>query len=168
MLVSVENGVATKVRGDPDHPTTAGVLCAKVARYTERTYHAERLLHPMRRVGAKGEGRFERISWDEALDAIAMRLKNIAAREPQAILPYNYAGTMGLVQGESMPARFFHKLGASRLDRTICASAGAAGIGYTLGGKVGMDVEQFQDAQVILIWGGNPIASNVHFWMRAQ
>ena len=168
MLVTVENGVATKVRGDPDHPTTAGVLCTKVARYTERTYHAERLLHPMRRVGPKGLGRFERISWEEALETIAARLKPIAAREPQAILPYSYAGTMGLVQGDSMSARFFHKLGASRLDRTICSSAGAAGITYTLGGKVGMDVEQFQDAKVILIWGGNPIASNVHFWMRAQ
>jgi anaerobic selenocysteine-containing dehydrogenase len=168
MLVTVENGVATKVRGDPEHPTTAGVLCTKVARYTERTYHADRLLHPMRRVGAKGEGKFEAISWDEALDTIAARLKAIAARAPEAILPYNYAGTMGLVQGESMSARFFHRLGASRLDRTICASAGAAGITFTLGGKVGMDVEQFQDAQVILIWGGNPIASNVHFWMRAQ
>ncbi len=168
MLVTVENGVATKVRGDPDHPTTAGVLCTKVARYTERTYHAERLLYPMRRIGPKGLGRFERISWDEALDTIAARLRPIAARDPEAILPYSYAGTMGLVQGDSMSARFFHKLGASRLDRTICASAGAAGITYTLGGKVGMDVEQFQDAKVILIWGGNPIASNVHFWMRAQ
>ena len=168
MLVTVENGVATKVRGDPEHPTTAGVLCTKVARYTERTYHAERLLHPMRRVGPKGLGRFERISWDEALDTIAARLRPIAARDPEAILPYSYAGTMGLVQGDSMSARFFHKMGASRLDRTICASAGAAGITYTLGGKVGMDVEQFQDAKVILIWGGNPIASNVHFWMRAQ
>jgi anaerobic selenocysteine-containing dehydrogenase len=167
MLVTVENGVATKVRGDPEHPTTAGVLCTKVARYTERTYHPERLLYPMRRVGPKGLGRFERISWDEALDTIADRLKAIAARAPQAILPYSYAGTMGLVQGDSMSARFFHKLGASRLERTICASAGAAGITYTLGGKVGMDVEQFQDAKVILIWGGNPIASNVHFWMRA-
>jgi len=168
LLVSVEKGVATKVRGDPEHPTTAGVLCTKVARYTERTYHPERLLYPLRRVGAKGEGRFERISWDEALETIAARLKEIAARNPQAILPYSYAGTMGLVQGDSMSARFFHKLGASRLDRTICASAGAAGIGYTLGAKVGMDIEQVQDAKVILIWGGNPIASNVHFWMRAQ
>jgi anaerobic selenocysteine-containing dehydrogenase len=168
LLVEVENGVATKVRGDPEHPTTAGVLCTKVARYTERTYHPERLLYPMRRIGAKGEGRFERISWDEALETIVGRLKEIAGRDPQAILPYSYAGTMGLVQGDSMSARFFHKLGASRLDRTICASAGAAGIGYTLGAKVGMDVEQFQDAKIILIWGGNPIASNVHFWMRAQ
>jgi anaerobic selenocysteine-containing dehydrogenase len=168
LLVTVENGVATQVRGDPDHPTTAGALCTKVSRYTERTYHEERLLHPMRRVGKKGEGKFERITWDEALDAIATRLKEIVARDPQGILPYSYAGTMGLVQAESMAARFFHKLGASFLDRTICSSAGGVGYKYTLGARIGTDLEQFQNAKLILIWGGNPIASSVHFWMRAQ
>jgi anaerobic selenocysteine-containing dehydrogenase len=168
LLVTVEDGIATQVRGDPDHPTTAGVLCTKVSKYTERTYHKDRLLHPMKRVGRKGEGRFERISWGEAIDTIAGRLKEIAARNPQAILPYSYAGTMGLVQGESMAARFFHKLGASLLDRTICASAGGEGYKYTVGARIGTDVEQFQDAKLILIWGGNPIASNLHFWMRAQ
>jgi anaerobic selenocysteine-containing dehydrogenase len=168
LLVTVEDGVATQVRGDPDHPTTAGVLCTKVSRYTDRTYHKDRLLHPMKRVGRKGEGRFERISWDEALDTIASKLKAVAARDPQAILPYSYAGTMGLVQGESMAARFFNKLGASLLDRTICASAGGAGYKYTVGARIGTDVEQFQNARLILIWGGNPIASNLHFWMRAQ
>jgi anaerobic selenocysteine-containing dehydrogenase len=116
----------------------------------------------------KGEGKFERISWDEALDTIAARLKPIAARDPQAILPYSYCGTMGLVQGEAMSMRFFNKLGASLLDRTICATAGATGYKYTLGGSIGTDIEQFQDAKLILIWGGNPIASNLHFWMRAQ
>lgn len=168
LLVTVEDGVATAVRGDPDHPTTAGVLCTKVSRYTERTYHKDRVLHPLKRVGRKGEGRFERITWDEALDTIATRLKEIAARNPQAILPYSYAGTMGLVQGESMAPRFFHKLGASLLDRTICASAGGAGYKYTIGSRIGTDLEQFQNARLILIWGGNPIASNLHFWMRAQ
>ncbi|RZI39884.1 molybdopterin oxidoreductase family protein [Herbaspirillum sp. HC18] len=168
LLVTVQDGVATQVRGDPDHPTTAGVLCTKVSRYAERTYHKDRLLHPMKRVGKKGEGRFERISWNEALDTIAARLKEIAARDPQAILPYSYAGTMGLVQGESMAARFFHKLGASLLDRTICASAGGEGYKYTIGARIGTDVEQFDNARLILIWGGNPIASNLHFWMRAQ
>jgi anaerobic selenocysteine-containing dehydrogenase len=168
LLITVENGVATQVKGDPDHPTTAGVLCTKVARYTERTYHPDRLLYPMRRVGAKGEGKFKRISWDEALDEIAARFKEIAARDPQAILPYSYAGTMGQVQGESMSARFFHKLGASLLDRTICAEAGATAIRYTLGAGMGTDIEQFQNAKLILIWGGNPIASNLHFWTRAQ
>ncbi|HBZ04938.1 MAG TPA: molybdopterin oxidoreductase, partial [Massilia sp.] len=168
LLVTVEDGVATEVRGDPEHPTTAGVLCTKVSRYVERTYSPDRLLHPMRRVGKKGEGKFEQITWDEALDEIAARLKPIAARNPQAILPYSYCGTMGLVQGEAMAMRFFNKLGASLLDRTICATAGFTGYKYTVGGSIGTDMEQFQDAKLIIIWGGNPIASNLHFWMRAQ
>ena len=168
LIVTVENGVATEVKGDPDHPTTAGVLCTKVARYAERTYHPDRLLTPLRRTGKKGEGKFEPISWDEALDTIAARLKPIAERAPEAILPYSYAGTMGLVQGESMAQRFFHQLGASLLDRTICASAGATGYRYTIGASIGTDMEQFQDAKLIIIWGGNPIASNLHFWTRAQ
>jgi anaerobic selenocysteine-containing dehydrogenase len=168
LLVTVEDGVATEVKGDPDHPTTAGVLCTKVSRYVERTYHPERLLYPMRRVGKKGEGKFERISWEQALDEIAARLAPIAARDPQAILPYSYCGTMGLVQGEAMAMRFFNKLGASFLDRTVCATAGFTGYKYTIGGSIGTDIEQFQDSKLILIWGGNPIASNLHFWMRAQ
>lgn len=168
LLVTVEDGVATEVKGDPDHPTTAGVLCTKVARYTERTYSPDRLLYPMRRVGKKGEGKFERISWDEALDEIAARLKPLAATEPEAILPYSYAGTMGLVQGDSMSSRFFHKIGASLLDRTICATAGATGYKYTIGASIGTDIEQFQNAKLLIIWGGNPIASNLHFWTRAQ
>jgi len=168
LLVTVQDGVATEVRGDPDHPTTAGVLCTKVSRYTERTYHKDRLLYPMKRTGKKGSGQFERVGWDEALDTIAARLKAVAARDPQSILPYSYAGTMGLVQGESMSSRFFHKLGASLLDRTICATAGGAGYKYTIGARIGTDLEQFQNAKLILIWGGNPIASNLHFWMRAQ
>jgi anaerobic selenocysteine-containing dehydrogenase len=168
LLVTVEDGRAIKVNGDPDHPATQGVLCTKVSRYTERTYHPDRLLTPMRRVGRKGEGRFEPISWDEALDEVATRLKAIAARDPQAIVPYSYAGTMGLVQGESMAARFFHKLGASLLDRTICASAGATALRYTYGASVGMDMENVVDAKLVIIWGGNPIASNLHFWTRAQ
>ena len=168
LLVTVTDGVATEVKGDPAHPTTAGVLCTKVSRYTERTYHAERLLYPLRRIGQKGEGKFERISWDEALDTIATRLKAVAAQAPEAILPYSYCGTMGLVQGESMSSRFFHQLGASLLDRTICASAGGTGYRYTVGATIGTDLEQFQNAKLIIIWGGNPIASNLHFWTRAQ
>ena len=168
LLVKVENGVATEVKGDPDHPTTAGVLCTKVSRYIERTYHPDRVLYPMRRVGRKGEGKFERITWDAALDEIATRLTGIAARDPEAILPYSYCGTMGLVQGESMSLRFFNQLGASLLDRTICATAGATGYRYSIGSSIGTDLEQFQNAKLILIWGGNPIASNLHFWMRAQ
>ncbi|MYM82629.1 molybdopterin-dependent oxidoreductase [Duganella sp. FT50W] len=168
LLVTVEDGVATAVKGDPDHPTTAGVLCTKVARYTERTYHEDRLLYPLKRVGRKGEGKFERISWEEALDTIAGKLTAIAARAPEAILPYSYCGTMGLIQGESMSSRFFNKLGASLLDRTICATAGFTGYKYTVGASVGTDMEQFQNAKLLIIWGGNPIASNLHFWTRAQ
>ncbi len=168
MLITVEDGRVTRVAGDPDHPTTAGTLCAKVARYRERTYSAERLLRPMRRVGRKGEGRFEPITWDEALDLAAERLTAIAAREPQGILPYSYAGTMGWVQGEGMGSRLFHRLGASLLDRTICSAAGMAGLMYTLGGSVGMDVERYVDSRLIVIWGSNPITSSVHFWSIAQ
>jgi anaerobic selenocysteine-containing dehydrogenase len=168
LLVTVENGVATEVKGDPDHPTTAGVLCTKVSRYTERTYSPDRLLYPMRRVGKKGEGKFERISWDAALDEIAARLKPLADSEPESIVPYSYAGTMGLVQAESMSTRFFNKVGASFLDRTICATAGATGYKYTIGGSIGTDTEQYQNARLILIWGGNPIASNLHLWTRLQ
>ena len=128
LITTVDQGRAVQVRGNPEHRHTAGVLCAKVARYPERTHHPERLLYPLRRIGPKGSGQFERVSWDQALSDIATRLQEIAARDPQAILPYSYAGTMGLVQGESMDRRFFHRLGASRLDRTICASAGAAAL----------------------------------------
>ena len=168
MLVTVKDGVAIDVKGDPDHPNTAGALCTKVSRYVERTYHTERLLFPQKRVGRKGEGKFVRIDWDEALDIIAAKLKPIAEQDPLAILPYSYAGTMGLVQGESMSMRFFNKIGASDLDRTICASAGSVGYQYTIGAKIGTDTEQFEHAKLIIIWGSNPIASNLHFWMKVQ
>ena len=168
LVTTVEHGVATEVRGNPAHPMTAGVLCTKVSRYTERTYHPERVRTPLRRVGPKGAGRFEPVTWDEALADIAARLSDIAARDPQAILPYSYAGTMGLVQGEAMAGRFFHRLGASLLDRTICASAGGEGLTHTLGGKLGMKVEFFAESRLILIWGSNSIASNLHFWRLAQ
>jgi anaerobic selenocysteine-containing dehydrogenase len=166
--VHVRDGIATKVTGSAAHAPTAGVLCTKVARYTERTYHPDRLLHPMRRIGKKGEGRFERISWEEAIAAIAKRLKPLAAEDPEQILPYSYAGTMGLVQGESMSMRFFHKLGASFLDRTICASAGTVGHEITLGSRIGVDVELADEAKLIIFWGSNAITSSVHFWARAQ
>ena len=171
MLVTVEQGRVVRIQGDPEHPPTHGALCTKVSRYAERTYHAERVLQPRRRVGPKGSGQWETISWDVALDTVAQRLSAIAARAPgaaQAILPYSYAGTMGLVQGESMAARFFHKLGASRLDRTICASAGGEALAATYGGKVGMHLEDYAASRLILIWGSNSIASNLHFWTFAQ
>ncbi len=168
LLTTVENGIAIKVQGNPDHPQTGGVLCNKVARYTERTYHPERLLSPLKRVGPKGSGQFEPVSWETALSDIAARLKTIATRDPEAIVPYSYAGTMGQVQGESMAGRFFNKLGASFLDRTICSTAGGEGFTQTLGGKVGMRVEFFAEAKLIIIWGSNSIGSNLHFWRYAQ
>jgi anaerobic selenocysteine-containing dehydrogenase len=170
MQATVVDGRAVALRGAPDHPTTRGTLCTKVARYLERTYSRDRVLFPMRRAGRKGEGCFRRIGWDEALDEIAGRLGAIAASAdgPQAILPYSYAGNMGLLQYGSMDRRFFHRLGASLLDRTICAAAGKAGWGSVIGASVGMDLEEFENSRLILIWGSNPVASHLHFWTRAQ
>ncbi len=168
LVTTVVNGVATRVQGNAQHPMTGGVLCAKVSKYTERTYHPERVLTPLRRSGPKGSGQFEPVSWDEALADIAQRLHHIAQRNPEAILPYSYAGTMGRVQGESMDRRFFHQLGASLLDRTICASAGSTALQHTYGGKLGMRVEFFAESKLILIWGSNSIGSNLHFWRIAQ
>ena len=168
MLVTVQDGVATEIRGDPEMPFTQGTLCTKVAHYLERTYAPDRLTHPLRRVGPKGKGQFKRISWDEALDEIAARLKAAAAENPETILPCSYAGTMGMVQYMSMDRRFFYKLGASLLDRTLCSSAGKFGLKATLGGSVGMDPERFDEARLIILWGANPIVSNLHLWSRVQ
>ncbi|MBS1858773.1 MAG: molybdopterin-dependent oxidoreductase [Acidobacteria bacterium] len=165
VLVTVEDGRATRLRGNPDHPVTRGFLCGKVAQYLEREYHPERLLYPLRRTGSKGAGRFERISWDEALDTIAARLQAVA-REfgPEAILPYSYAGNMGILNNAGMDRRFFHRLGASRLDRTICSSAGGAGLMQALGFRYGTEPEQFRHARLILAWGANILGTNVHLW----
>ncbi len=168
MLVTVENGRAVAIRGDPSMPFTQGTLCTKVAHYLERTYAPERLLHPLRRVGPKGKGEFRRISWDEALDEVAVRLKALAAEDPETILPVSYAGTMGMVQYASMDRRFFHRLGASILERTLCSQAGKFGIKATLGGSVGMDPERFAEAKLIVLWGANPVVSNLHLWSRVQ
>lgn len=168
LVTTVENGKAIRVQGNPHHPMTDGVLCTKVSRYTERTYHPDRILHPLKRTGPKGSGQFAPVSWEEALNDIANRLSAIAANDPQAILPYSYAGTMGQVQGEAMAMRFFHKLGASLLDRTICSSAGSEALAYTFGAKMGMRVEFFAESKLIIIWGSNSIGSNLHFWRIAQ
>jgi anaerobic selenocysteine-containing dehydrogenase len=165
VLVTVEGGKGVRLRGNPAHPVTRGFLCGKVARYLEREYAPDRLLYPLRRVGAKGEGRFVRVTWDEALDEIAARLKAIAAEfGSEAILPYSYAGTMGLLAGSGMDRRFFHRLGASRLDRTICSSAGGAGLIEALGMRYGTEPEQFRHAKLILAWGANVLGTNVHLW----
>ena len=165
MLVEVDDsGRAVRVKGDPEHSYTHGGLCVKVAHYEKRTYHKDRILYPMKRIGRKGEGRFQRIPWDEALDTIAAKLKAIAKDNPESILPYSYAGTMGLLQGSSMDRRFFHRLGASLLDRTICSTAGMFGMRYTVGASVGTNPETVDKAKYILIWGSNIITSNIHLW----
>ncbi len=165
-LITVEGGRATRIAGDPDHPVTQGFLCAKVNRYIERTYHPERVTTPLRRVGPKGSGRFTEISWDSALDEIAARLGEVASSShgPQAILPYSYAGTMGMVQGSSMDRRFFHLLGASKLDRTICSMAGTVGMRMTVGANIGADSEGVPESDLVLLWGTNTLTANPHLW----
>ena len=166
MLVTVENGRAIRIGGDREHPITQGFLCTKVSKYLERTYHDGRLLYPQIRVGKKGEGKFSRATWDEALALVAQRLQEVidSPHGPQAILPYSYAGTMGLIQGSSMDRRFFHSLGASLLDRTICASAGAEALNLTYGTRMGTDTESIGEAKLIILWGTNTLTSNPHLW----
>jgi len=166
LLVQVdERGHGTKLRGNPAHPITKGFLCAKVSKYLDRQYHAERLLYPQRRTGAKGEGMFERISWDDAIGEITSRLSTISREYgPEAILPYSYAGTMGLLNGAGMDRRFFHRLGASRLDRTICAAAGGTALKLSQGIRLGTEPEQFSHARLVIAWGANILDTNVHLW----
>jgi anaerobic selenocysteine-containing dehydrogenase len=166
MLVTVRDGRAVSVRGDPDHPYTRGALCAKVVRYPERVYNAERLLHPLRRVGPKGAGQFERTSWEEAIREVADRLAEIAESSdgPQAILPYSYMGTQGLIQSSSMDRRFFHRLGASLLQRNICAEAGVQGYLRTMGSLDSADPETVADAKLVVAWGVNILSTNQHLW----
>ena len=165
LVVNIEGDRAVRLRGDPAHPVTQGFLCGKVARYLDREYHPNRLLYPQRRVGSKGEGKFARISWDEALDEIAARLKDTAAKfGTEAILPYSYAGTMGYLQGSGMDRRFFHRMGASRLDRTICSAAGMAAMTDSYGNRYGTEPEQFRHSRLILAWGANILGTNVHLW----
>jgi anaerobic selenocysteine-containing dehydrogenase len=165
LLINVEDGKGSQLRGNPNHPVTRGFLCGKVARYLEREYAQDRLLYPQKRIGTKGEGKFQRISWDEALDTIARRLTNTAAEYgSEAILPYSYAGTMGLLNRSGMDMRFFHRLGASRLDRTICSATGAAALNETLGFRYATEPEQFEHSRLIIAWGANVLATNVHLW----
>src|SRR5450755_19626 len=165
LVLTVQDGKATRLRGNPEHPVTRGLLCGKVAQYLEREYHPQRLLYPQRRVGAKGSARFERIAWDEALDTIAERLRAVADQfGPEAILPYSYKGTMGLLNDGGTDRRFFHRMGASRLDRTICAAAGSVGLTQALGVRYGTEPEQFRHSKLILAWGANILGTNVHLW----
>src|SRR5271155_1180409 len=180
VLVTVDQltGRAVKVQGDPSHPVTRGFLCGKVAKYLERVYSPDRLLYPMRRKkgvpkGPAGYGgvrgreadAFERISWDEALDEIAARLTKIAAEfGPESVLPYSYAGTIGQLGYGSMDRRFFHRLGASQLARTICAEAGGTALKSVYGVKLGTVPQDFVHAGLVIAWGANIHGNNVHLW----
>ncbi|MGH9580615.1 MAG: molybdopterin-dependent oxidoreductase, partial [Terriglobales bacterium] len=170
VLITVDGGRATRIQGDPSHPVTRGFLCAKVAKYLDRVYSPDRVLFPLRRIAPKGQGQknfadFERISWDQALDEICERFHRIVAQHgSEAILPYSYGGTLAVLNGASMDHRFFHRLGASQLDRTICATAGGEALLSVLGRKLGTEPEQFRHSRLILAWGANIHGNNVHLW----
>ncbi len=185
VLITVEDGRATRIQGDPEHPVTRGFLCAKVAKYLDRVYSPERVLYPMRRIAPKGPAQpsvarqgqpraavpacsdeiWQRISWDDALHEITSRLRAIAAEYgSEAILPYSYGGSLGALNGASMDRRFFHRLGASQLDRTICSAAGEAGLESVLGIKLGTEPEQFAHSKHIIAWAANIHGNNVHLW----
>src|SRR3954470_2762452 len=176
VLVTVDelSGRAVKIQGDPSHPVTRGFLCGKVAKYLDRVYSPDRLLYPMRRKtgvpkGPLPHGReadaFERISWDEALDAIAQRLQSISDEYgPESILPYSYAGTIGQLGYGSMDRRFFYRLRASPLDRTICSTAGGEALKQVYGVKLGTSPEDFAHAGMIIAWGANIHGNNIHLW----
>ncbi|MFZ2084441.1 MAG: molybdopterin-dependent oxidoreductase [Candidatus Sulfotelmatobacter sp.] len=168
VLITVEDGRATRIQGDPQHPVTRGFLCAKVAKYLDRVYSPDRVLYPMRRIAPKGARStqvWRRISWDEALDEIAERFRKIVAEfGSEAILPYSYGGTLGALNGASMDRRFFTRLGASELERTICSSAGEAGLESVMGVKLGTEPDQFIHSRYIIVWASNIHGNNVHLW----
>jgi molybdopterin guanine dinucleotide-containing S/N-oxide reductase-like protein len=180
VLITIEDGRAVKIQGDPAHPVTRGFLCGKVAKYLDRVYSPERVLYPLRRVAPKGSAvpceacagtnsEFVRISWDEALDTIVTRFRQISDEfGPEAILPYSYGGTLAAINGGSMDRRFFHRLGASQLARTICSEAGEAGYNSVLGAKYGTEPEQFRHSKYIIAWGANIHGNNVHLWPFIQ
>lgn len=167
MTVRLQDGRPVAVAGDPDHPFTDGFLCHKVSRYLERVEHPDRILHPMKRIGPKGGGgaeAFKRISWEEAIEEIRNRI--VSLDDPQQVLPYSFSGTLGKIQGESLDRRFFHRLGASRLLRTICSTAGLVGFSATVGSVVGTDPEAFAESRYIINWGSNTAVTNMHLWVR--
>jgi len=176
VLITIDEGRAVKIQGDPAHPVTRGFLCAKVAKYLDRVYSPDRVLYPMRRVKPKGfadksvratqaDQVFQRITWDEALDEITSRLRSIAAEfGSESILPYSYGGTLGKLNFASMDRRFFHRLGASQLARTICAEAGGAGVRSVYGANMGTEPEQFRQSKYIIAWAANIHGNNVHLW----
>jgi anaerobic selenocysteine-containing dehydrogenase len=168
MRITVDDGGrAVKVEGDPDHPITAGFLCGKVSNYLDRVYAADRLLHPLIRTGQKGAAKFRRTSWDEALEAVATGLRSaIHEHGGESVLPYSYLGTMGALQSGSMADRFMNAIGASELQRTICATAGIAGVVATHGISPEVDPEEWPNARYILVWGWNPMSTAPHLWRK--
>jgi anaerobic selenocysteine-containing dehydrogenase len=164
-VVTVQDGTAVSLVGDPDHPETRGRLCAKVDHFLDRVYSAERVLHPLKRSGPKGSGAFERIGWDQALDEIAARLGEVVAESGgAAVLPYSFAGTQGVLQTDSVGSRFFQRIGASALDRTICATASTVGVRATLGTSAGLLPKDLVHSRFIVLWGTNPVVTNLHLW----
>lgn len=166
LLINVDaDGLGSRLRGNPDHPVTRGFLCGKVAKYLNREYSPDRLLYPLKRIGPKGSGKFARIDWEQALAEVSEQLQSVS-REfgSQSILPYSYAGTMGYLNGSGMDRRFFHRLGASRLDRTICSTAGMAGLTEALGVRYAPEPEQFRHSKLIIAWGANILSTSVHLW----
>ena len=168
VVITVEDGRATKIAGNPEHPITRGFLCGKVAKYLDRVYSPDRVLYPMKRIapkGTHGDGVFQRISWDEALDEIVTRLKRTSDEfGPESILPYSYGGNIGMLQGGSMDYRFFHRLGASQLHRAICSETGGVAMISTYGRKIGTEPEQFRQSKYIIAWGANVHGNNIHLW----
>ncbi|WP_028399317.1 molybdopterin oxidoreductase family protein [Ectobacillus panaciterrae] len=169
LLVHKKDGKIVKVEGDPNHPVTQGNICNKVRHMAERIYDSKRLQYPMKRVGAKGEGKFERITWEEAIATIASHWKELIASEgPESILPYSFYGNMGILSAEGMDRRFFHRLGASRLNRAICNAAGSQGYKYTMGDSFGTDPEDTVHTKLFIFWGVNAVSTNMHQIALAQ
>ncbi|WNF38234.1 molybdopterin-dependent oxidoreductase [Bacillaceae bacterium IKA-2] len=163
LLVHKKDGKIVKIQGDPNHPVTKGSICNKVRHMGERINDPKRLKYPLKRVGAKGEGKFERITWDQAIETIRSRWMELIEKEgPQSILPYSFYGNMGKLSSEGMDRRFFNHLGASRLDRTICSSAGATGYKFTMGASAGTDPEETLNTKLFIFWGINAVSTNMH------
>lgn len=169
LLIHKKDGKIVKIEGDPDHPVTQGNICNKVRHMAERLYDPKRLRQPMKRVGAKGEGRFEPIGWEEAIDTITAKWKSLIAEYgSESILPYSFYGNMGLLNAEGMDRRFFNRLGASKLDQAICSAAGSAGYAYTMGGSFGTDPEETVHTKLFVMWGINAVSTNMHQVVLAE
>lgn len=169
LLIHKKDGKIVKIEGDPNHPVTKGNICNKVRNMGERIYDEKRLKTPLKRIGIKGKGEFVPITWKEAIETIAMKWKKLIAEEgAESILPYSFYGNMGNINAEGMDRRFFHRLGSSQLDRTICSVAGSKGYKYTMGGSYGTDPEEMTETKLFILWGINAVSTNMHQMMIAQ